>query len=53
MLNMIKIELKIRSDVDMYLFFEKGIRDGFCYISIRCRKVRNKCLKHYHPKQES
>ena len=38
---------------DMYVFFEKGARDGISYISNRYSKAKNKYLKSYDPKQES
>ena len=33
MLKMVKIELELIPDPDMYLFFEKGTRGGISYIS--------------------
>ena len=53
MLNMTKVELEIISDADMYLFFEKGMRDVVSYISKSHSKAKNKYLKSYDPKQES
>ena len=53
MLNMTKIELELTSDVDLYLFFEKGIRVGVSYISKRYNKANSKYLKSYDTKQES
>ena len=53
MLNMTKIKLKLISDPDMYIFFEKGMRGGISYISNRCSKVNNTYLKSYDRKQES
>ena len=53
MLNMTKVELELIPDPDMYLFFEKGMRGGVCYISKRYSKANNKYLKSYDPKQES
>ena len=32
-LNMTKVEIKLVLDADMYLFFEKVLRDGISYIS--------------------
>ena len=34
MLNKAILELKLISDTDMYLFFEKGMRGGVSYISM-------------------
>ena len=53
MLKMTKIELELFPDRDMYIFFEKGTRDGMSYISNRYSKANNKHLKSYDPKQES
>ena len=36
----------------MYLAFEKGMRGGVSYISIRYSQANNKYLKSYDPKQE-
>ena len=40
------------TDVDMYLFFEKGMRSGFSYISAKDSKANKKYLKFYEAKQE-
>ena len=53
MVDMTKDELDAISDVDMYLFFEKGMRGWYSYISKWHSKVNNKYLKSYDPKQES
>ena len=50
--NMIKVDLELFSDANMYLFFTKGIREGVSYISRRNIKARNNYLKSYDPKQE-
>ena len=42
MLNMIKVELELAPDPDMYIFFEKGTRGGVSYISNRYSKASNK-----------
>ena len=47
MLNMAKVKLELISDLDMYIFFEKGMRGGVSYISNRYRKANNKYLKSY------
>ena len=52
MLRMKKVKLALISDADMYLLFEKGIRDPVSYISTRFSKDRNKYLKSHYPKQE-
>ena len=36
----------------MFMFFEKGTRDGISYISNRYSKSNIKYLKSYDPKQE-
>ena len=53
MLDMRKVELKLITDTDTYLFFDKGMRGEISYISIRYSKANNKYLKYYEPKQES
>ena len=47
---MTKVKLKLITDPDMYIFFEKGTKGG---ISNRYLKAKNKYLKSYDPKQES
>ena len=51
--NMTKVELELIPHPDMYIFFEKGIRDGVSYISNRYSNANNKYLKSYDPEQES
>ena len=53
MLKISKIELEIIPDPGMYIFFEKGTRDGVSYSSNRCSKANNIYLKSYYPKQGS
>ena len=53
MLKMTKTELELIPDPDMYIFFEKGKRNGISNISNRFSKANNKYLKSYDPKQES
>ena len=48
-----KIELELSPDPEMYIFCEKGTRDGICYISNRYSKANNKYLKSYDPREES
>ena len=44
------IELEKISDIDKYLFTEKGLRGGISYIAKRCAKANNKYLNDYDPK---
>ena len=53
MLKMAKIKLKLITDPDMYIFFEKGTRGRISFISKRYSKANNKYLKSYDPKEES
>ena len=48
-----KVDLEVISDADIYLFLEKGMRDGVSYNSKRYRQANNKYLKSYDPKQDS
>ena len=45
MLKMTGIELQLISDIDMYLFIEKGTRGGISYIAKRHSKANNKNMK--------
>ena len=47
MLKMTGIELEIISKIDMYVFVEKGMRGGICYIAKRYNKANNKYMKSY------
>ena len=47
MLKMTKIELKLISNIDSYLFVEKGTRGGISYIVKRFSKAINKYMKSY------
>ena len=53
MLKMTKVELKLITDHDMFIFFQKGIRAEMYYISNRYSKVNNEHLRSYDSKQES
>ena len=53
MFGMIKFDLELIPDPDMYLFFEKDMRSGVFDISNRYNKASNKYFKSYDPKQES
>ena len=46
-LKMTGIELELISDIDMYLFTEKGMRGGISYIAKTHSKVNNKYMKDY------
>ena len=50
MLKMAKIQLKLISDADMYLFIEKGMRGDISYISKRLSKANNKHMWSYDKK---
>ena len=50
MLNMTKVELKLISVPEMYIFFEKNTRSGVSYIFNTYSKANNKYLKSYDPK---
>ena len=49
----IKVDLEVISDADIYLFLEKGMRGGVSYNSKRYSQANNKYLKSNDPKQES
>ena len=53
MLKMANIELEKISDIDKYLFIEKGIREGISQIAKRYAKANNKYLNDYNPKKPS
>ena len=52
MLKMTGVKLEKISDVDKYLFIEKGLRRGISYIPKRYTKA-NKCMNDYDPKKQS
>ena len=39
------VQLEKLSDIEMYLFIEKGLRRGISYIAERCNEANNKCKK--------
>ena len=47
MLKMTGVKLEKISDIDKYLFIEKGLRGGISYIAERYAKANNKCMKDY------
>ena len=53
MLKITGIELKLISDIDMYLFVEKGMRGGISYIAKRHSKTNNKYMQSYDDKKPS
>ena len=53
MLKMTGVKLEKTSDIDMYLFIEKGLRGGISYIAKRYAKANNKYLKDYDPTKQS
>ena len=53
MLKLTEIELEKISDIDKYLFIEKGLRGGIYYIAKRYAKANNKYMKVYDSKEPS
>ena len=53
MLKMTVIKLEKISDIDKYLFIEKGTRGGVSYIAKRYAKANNKCMSDYDSKKPS
>ena len=47
MLKMTEIVLELISNIDMYLFFKKGMRGGISYIAKSFSKANNKYLQSY------
>ena len=45
MLKMTGVKLEKISDIDMYLFIEKGLRGGISYIAKRYNEANNKYIK--------
>ena len=45
--------MKKISDIDKYLFIEKGLRGGISYIAKRYAKANNKYMNDYDPKKPS
>ena len=53
MLNMTKVKLGLISNANITFLFEKSMRNKVSYISKRCTKASNKCLKSHDSKQQS
>ena len=53
MLEMTKVKLDLISDVDMYLFIEKGMRGGISHISKMHSRANNKYMWSYDSNEES
>ena len=53
MLKMTGVKLEKISDIDKYLFIEKGLRGGISYIAKRYAKANNKYMNEYEPKKPS
>ena len=53
MLKMTEIELELISNIDMYVFVEKGMREGISYIAKRSNKASNKYMKYYDDSKPS
>ena len=53
MLKMTNIKLEKISDIDKYLFIEKGLRGGISYIAKRHAKANNKYTENYDLKKPS
>ena len=53
MLRMTNVKLELFSDIDMYLFVEKGMRGGISYIGKRYREANNKYMKSYDDSKPS
>ena len=51
MLKMTRIKLDLITDIDKYLFIEKGLRGGTSYIAHRYRKANNNYMKDYDDKK--
>ena len=49
MLKIIGVKLEKMSDIDMYLFIEKGLKGKISYIAKRHSKANKKHIKNYYP----
>ena len=53
LLKMTDVKLEKISDIDQYLFIEKGTRGGISYIAKRYAKANNKYMNDYDPNKHS
>ena len=53
MLKMTDVKLEKISDIDMYLFIEKGLRGGISYIAKTYAKANNKYMSDYYSNKQS
>ena len=53
MVKITDIKLEKISNINKYLFIEKGLRGGISYIAKRYAKVNNKYVNDYDPKKPS
>ena len=53
MLKMTGVKLEKISNIDKYLFIEKGLTEGISYIGKRHAKANNKYMNDYDPKKQS
>ena len=52
-LKMTGVKLEKISNIKMYLFIEKGLREGISYFAKRYAKANNKRMKNYDPTKPS
>ena len=53
MLKMTVLKLEKISDINKYIFIEKGLRGRISYIAKRYAKANNKYINVYDPKKQS
>ena len=53
MLKMTGVKLEKISDIEQYLFIEKGSRGGISYVAKRCAKANNKYMSDYDSNKQS